>query len=131
MTTAPAEYELYRNGNYHVIAWLERRLAEPPALYVKIEQRRRLTDSRPGWSLPIEVWSHVKTYTDVRVKKQPWWSILTWHKELQAVIEDAIEWCEEQADQEESAEATLQAVAEAMQAAAPLLARPPLEARRS
>lgn len=120
---SPTEHELYHNGGYRVVAWLERRVAEEPALYVKIEQRRVLVDNRLAPSLPIEVWSHVKTYTDVRVKKQPWWRIWTWHLELQAVVEDAIEWCEEQADLEETAETTLQAVAEAMQAAGPLMAR--------
>lgn len=127
---SPTEHELYNNGAYRVVAWLERRVAEEPALYVKIEQRRLLADHRPGWALPIEVWSHVRTYTDVRVKKQPWWKPWAWHLELQAVVEDAIAWCEEQADLEETAETTLQAVAEAMHAAAPLMARPPLVARR-
>lgn len=120
MTPQP-NHELYRSGPYRVIAWLERRVDTEPALYVRIERAQRTADG--GWALQPSWWEHVKTYTDVRVRKQPWWSILTWHKELQAVVEDAIEWCDEQTDREETAERTLQAVAEAMQAAAPLVAR--------
>ena len=123
--TDSGERELYRNRDSRVVAWLERRIAEPPALYVKIERCRHVPRDPhgPSWAIPVEMWEHVKTWTDVRLEKQPWWKPWAWCRELQGVIGEAIEWCEEQADREQTAETTLQAVAEAMQAAAPLVAR--------
>lgn len=114
--------ELHRSGKYRVIAWLEYPTGQTPRLYVRVEQTTHHWElSEKGSPTParrVNVWQHVRTWTDVRLDRQPWWNPWARRRELQAVVHEAIVFVEHLAQATTSAEVTLEAVAEAMQVAA-------------
>lgn len=93
-----AKREVHRAGDYRVLVWLERAYGKLPRIYVAVE--------RSG--------QHVRTWTDVQVAPAPWWQPWRRKHELVAVIEQAITFVDRQENLETTAEATLEAVTEAM-----------------
>jgi hypothetical protein len=93
---------LYRDGDYVVSAWLERRyFGDTPfgiAVYVAADCGGR------------RVW-----FREATTERAPWWAPWRRRRELATVVAAAIAYIDEQQHRERSAEATLEAVSEAMQ----------------
>lgn len=107
--------EVHMTAGYRVVVWLERGFATAPHLYVAVERRGYFGIARAPSSPPAaETWQHVRTWADVQVAPAPWWQPWRRKHELCAVIEQAITFVDTQENLETTAQATLEAVTEAM-----------------
>lgn len=97
--------ELYCRAGYRLLAWVERPLNAPLALYVRLERANGPPEFKP-------LWQHVRT-TEASVTPAPWWKPWARKWDLQTVVAREIAFIEQQEDLEASAAATLEAVAEA------------------
>lgn len=107
--------EVHKAGAYRVVVWLERGFATPPHIYVAVERNGYFgVATTTALPIPVANWQHVRTWGDVQVAPAPWYKPWRRKHELVAVIETAITFVDQQENLETTAEATLEAVTEAM-----------------